>query len=91
MKIVYIYDSYGRVLDESGEVLHEASGSEGPVTSPLTYEDACTEVNRIYEETKLLGPYTDVVREPEKGLVEIKIDFPDKRKLHRVIYLKDGN
>ena len=92
MKNVNVYDSYARIIDEDGiTILHEASGSEITVFSDLTYEDACVKVGEIFEETKLLGSsYTEVVSQPELGLVEIKVEFPDKKKLHRVIYLKDS-
>lgn len=91
MKNINIYDSYARVLDTDGTVLHEASGSEITVYSNETFESACAKVEELFEETKTLGSsYTEVVSQPELGLVEIKVEFPDKRKLHRVIYLKDS-
>jgi hypothetical protein len=92
MKNVIIYDSYARVLDADGTtILHEANGSEIIVFSNETFENACTKVEELFEESKTLGSsYTEVVSQPELGLVEIKVEFPDKRKLHRVIYLKDS-
>ena len=92
MKNVIIYDSYARVLDtDETTILHEANGSEITVFSNETFENACAKVEELFEESKTLGSsYTEVVSQPELGLVEIKVEFPDKRKLHRVIYLKDS-
>jgi hypothetical protein len=92
MKNVNIYDSYSRVYDEDGiTLLHEASGSEITAFSNLSYEEACIKVGELFEETKLLGSsYTEIVSQANLGLVEIKVEFSDKRRLHRVIYLKDN-
>lgn len=92
MKNVNVYDNYARVYDEDGTTLiHDASGNEITLFSNLSYEVACVKVSELFEETKLLGSsYTEVVSQPELGLVEIKVEFPDKKKLHRVIYLKDS-
>lgn len=92
MKNVNIYDSYARVFDTDGTtILHEANGSEITVFSNETFESACAKVEELFEESKTLGSsYTEVVSQPELGLVEIKIDFSDGKKLHRVIYLKDA-
>jgi hypothetical protein len=91
MKKINVYDSYTRVYDVDGTtLLHEASGSEITAFSNLSYEDACIKVGELFEETKLMGSsFTEVVSQPELGLVEIKVEFSDKKKLHRVIYLKD--
>lgn len=91
MKNVNIYDSYARILNTDGTILHEASGSEMTVYSNESFENACAKVAELLEETKTLGSsYTEVVSQPELGVVEIKVDFPNGKKLHRVIYLKDA-
>ena len=91
MKNVNIYDSYARVFNPNGTVLHEASDSEITVYSNENFENACAKVGELLEETKTLGSsYTEVVTQPELGVVQIKVDFPNGKKLHRVIYLKDA-
>ena len=92
MKNVNVYDSYTRVFNQDGTtILHEASGSEITAFSDLSFEDASIKVGEIFEESKLLGSsYNEIVSQPELGRVEIRINFNDGRKLHRVIYLKDS-
>jgi len=89
MKNVIIFDSYDRVYDENETLLHDASCSEIVDSTGLSQEAACNRVNDLFEATKLLGSYTEITSEPENGVVEIKVEFADKRKLHRVIYLKN--
>lgn len=89
MKNVIVLSSFRRVLNEDKTVLHEASCSETIAASNLSFEDACNEAIKIFEDTKLLGNYTEVLSEPQYGRFETKVEYPDKKLLHRVIYLKD--
>jgi len=90
MKNVIIFDSYARVYDENGMLLHDASCSEIVDSTDMGHEAACNRVNDLFEATKLLGSYTEITSDSENGVVEIKVEFADKRKLHRVIYLKNN-
>lgn len=89
MKNVLVLDSFRRVFDEQNNSIHDAQCSENIAYSNLTLEQAIEKVTQLFNETKELGVYTEVVSAPEQGVVEIKVEFTDKRQLHRVIYLKD--
>lgn len=90
MKKVIIFDSYRRVYDEEGALLHDAENSETIAATGLSFEAACYKVAEIFEDTKLLGDsYNIVVGQPDQGVVEIQVEFTDKKFLHRVVYLKD--
>lgn len=89
MKQVIIFDSFARVYDENDALIHDAFCSETVDSSGLSMQAACERVNTLFEATKLLGTYTEITSQPELGVVEIKVEFADKKQLHRVIYLKD--
>ena len=90
MKNVIVLDSYRRVYDVDNNLLHDAKCSEIIDSQNLSFNEACLRVSEIFNESKLLGSYTEIVSAPEKGVVEIKIEFNNKKILHRVIYLKDA-
>jgi hypothetical protein len=84
---VYIYDQYSKVLNEDGELLHSSEGSTSTHGEFNNLEDAKNKVNELYEESKALGTYTDKIVKLGEGYAELVIEFVDKKKLNRVIYI----
>jgi len=88
MKKVGSYDQYSEVFDSDGiTVLHESNGSNIVHASDLTESEAIDYAKTVFESSKSLGTYEEVIVREETGYYEIKIEFPDKKKLHRVIYV----
>jgi hypothetical protein len=74
-------------LDPNLTLVHASSGITDLKGSDLTDEQALTLVESLYEESKLLATYTDKIIKLNEGYAELKIEFPDGKKLNRVIYV----
>lgn len=83
---VEIYDQYQSILDNTGTLIHPSSGFtvDRGVVSDL--DEAKNLVTSIYEESKQLGNYTDVLVNLNEPYAELLIKFSDGKILNRVIY-----
>lgn len=89
MKQVLVFDSFPRIYDEDNNLIHDCNCYENVVATNVSLQDALAQASNVFEETKLLGDYTEIVSEPQYGRYETRVEFADKKILHRVIYLKD--
>jgi ribulose-5-phosphate 4-epimerase/fuculose-1-phosphate aldolase len=91
MKKIQIYDQYSPVFDADGEtLLHPSSGYTIHVNTVATQEEANAIVTELYEEAKSLSStYTDKIVRLNEGYAELLIDFPDLKRLNKVIYTTD--
>lgn len=88
MKNVGSYDQYQRVFADDGvTVLHESTGSNLVHASDLTDSDAISYAKTVFDSSKTLGTYKEVIVNEDKGYFELDIEFPDKKLLHRTIYV----
>ena len=78
----------GETLDTSRYTLvHGASSSTTVEATDLTFEEAKTVVENLYNVAKATGvSYTDRTIDYDKGYAELVINFSDGKKLNRVIY-----
>ena len=88
MKKIQVYDQFSPVYEADGEtLLHPSSGYTLHIDTVATQEEANAIVTNLYEEAKLLSPtYTDKIIKLNEGYAELLIDFPDLRRLNKVIY-----
>jgi hypothetical protein len=84
---VEIYDQYSQILNEDNTELHPSVGSTSSHGEFTALADAANKVAELYEESKTLGLYTDKIVKLNEGYAELTIEFPDKKKLNRVIYV----
>lgn len=83
---VEIYDQYQAVEDNNGTVLHPSSGFTVDRGAVSNLSEAKSLITNIYEESKQLGNYTDVLVNLNEPYAELLINFSDGRILNRVIY-----
>lgn len=84
---VQIYDQYSKVLNDDGSVLHESQGSTSDHGEFADLNSASVKVTELYEQSKLLGAHADKIVKLSEGYAELTVEFADKKKLNRVIYV----
>lgn len=77
-------------LDPNLTLVHAGSGFTTTQGSDLDDQQAFDLVASLYEESKLLGTYADKIVKLNEGYAELKIEFPDGKKLNRVIYVANS-
>jgi hypothetical protein len=83
---IEIYDQFLTVKDENDTIVHSSSSAKLKRGIFKNIEEAKEAVKIIYEETKLLGNYEDIIVNFDELYVELLINFADGRNLNRVIY-----